>query len=103
MTKEEYRAFFERQVEWNTKEIKWCEDEAKYITERLKRSRQSDRDRVEYIWGKGVVDEFEMRHYTKDYQSQETKDLLKERAHNYRWKKKAKEWLNYYSWQLTQI
>lgn len=38
MTKEEYRAFFERQVEWNTKEIKWCEDEAKYITERLKRS-----------------------------------------------------------------
>lgn len=103
MTKEEYRAFFERQVEWNTKEIKWCEDEAKYITERLKRSRQSDRDTVEYIWGKGVVDEFEMRHYAKDYKSQETKKLLKERAQNYRWKKKAKEWLNYYSWQLKQI
>lgn len=77
-------------IESSDREIEWLNKE---IAER----RIKDKNMIEWVWSKGVVNEWEMRCYTKDYKSTEMKSLLKQREREYRWRARQRYWLERWS------
>jgi len=72
------REFYEGQIEFANKMIGYAENSLEYTKRQLKRERISDKELVEYIWSKGVVNEFQKETYTKDYKGTDTKKYEKE-------------------------
>lgn len=93
MTRAEMREFAENQVDFYKRQIEFDGGQIEYINYELKRSRQADKELVAYVWSKGVVTESDMRIFTKDYTSTETKKLICKRARAYRSRKHNEQML----------
>ena len=73
-------AFYENMVDYDNKDIEFCNWQ-------IKRSREEDRKMVSYVWGRGVVTEWEFNFYNKNYAGSETKANINRRAKAYRSRK----------------
>ena len=97
MTREQMREFYESQVKFYKKSIEYSTNHIGFLTGQLERSRKEDRELVEWVWSRGVVDKFEMQIYgTGKYQSTETHKLLLERRREYLRRKKEEAKLQKY-------
>lgn len=72
------RKFYEGQIEFYKRMIGYAENSLEFNKRQLKRGRKHDRELVEYVWSRGVVTEWEMRLFHKNYKSEEVKKLEKE-------------------------
>lgn len=88
MTRDEIRKTLEKSVDFYKENIEWDTEEINWINGMLKREREEDRRIVESVWKQGVLTEMEMKLFTKDFQSRDTKDFLKQRARFYKERKK---------------
>ena len=73
-----YKKYYEEQIEFAKKMIGYSERSLEFNKRQLSRERKSDKELVEWIWNKGVVNKFEMETYTKNYKGTETKKLEKD-------------------------
>ena len=73
-------AFYENMVDYDNRDIE-------FYNWQLKRSREEDRKMVAYVWGRGVVTEWEFNFYNKNYAGSETKYNINRRAKAYRSRK----------------
>lgn len=97
MTSETMRNFYNTMIRHYTHNIEFCSGQIEWYTGQIQRSRAKDKEMVEWVWSKGVLTSFEARIYTKDYQSTETKKLIKERAKHYRDRKQSERRLAEYT------
>lgn len=102
MTDKEYREMLEKVIETNERIITSSTKDIERYNKELAEQRKIDREMVEYIWSKGVVDEFEMEIYNKNYQSKETKEIIKRRAFEYRFRKSLERHNKKYKEYLAQ-
>lgn len=82
-----------RQAEWYTQQVEWYNRMIDFANKDLKYERDKDRELFEYVWGKGVITEWEARIYGYDintYVGSETKKILNERNRYYRQRKRDK-------------
>ena len=79
--------FYKHEVEYNREQVEWYRKQIKYVNRQLERSRQGDKELIEFIWGRGVVTKLDWECFIskgKDYMSGETRKLMNERARYYR-------------------
>lgn len=82
-----YRESIENVIKMNESMIASSTDDIKTCNRELAKQRAKDREMVEWVWSSGVVTEWEMKHYNKDYKSEDTKRIIKRRAFEYRFRK----------------
>lgn len=76
MTREEMMAFYERQIEYYTNDIAWCNGELVRIKKELKKQRDEYNAEVERLWNTGVLTKIDMWWVT--YGAENTDDYKKE-------------------------
>ena len=88
-------AFCKKEVAWNEKYLESIERDIAWDNKMIKSERKKDRELCEYIWGKGVLDKWQMKIYgdPKKYVGSETKTYIGYRAQEYRRRKMAEKWL----------
>ena len=90
ISKEDLRAFYEREVRFNGEQIEWHRNEVAYINGELKDAREMRKSwEAEGIWHHG--------------KSHTERKLENERAYHYRWIKKYKGWVTYYTERLNEM
>ena len=104
MTREEMKAFAERQIEWHQKFLAYDEKELQYIKEELKRERKHDKELIDYIWAKGPLTKTDWYIWgdPEHYVGVETEKLIKRRRHVYRSRKKNLEWIEHYKKEVIK-
>lgn len=72
------KELYEHSIEFEERNVKFYESQLQFTKIQLKRERESDKELVEYIWGKGVVTKMEKEIFHAGYKSEEVKKLEKE-------------------------
>lgn len=98
-----YREYIERVYTMNEDLIASTTNDIKAYNKELAEQRKKDREMVEWVWSSGVVTEWEMKHYNKDYQSEDTKKIIKHRAFNYRFRKSLQKHNEFYRQELARM
>ena len=90
------KAIQEKMIQTSLKFVESSDREIEWLNKQIAEQREKDRNFVEWVWSKGVVDEWEMGRFTKNYKSEEMKNLLKQRQREYKWRasqrKYAEKW-----------
>lgn len=98
------KEFYMNQIESCKRTIKQETELIEQSNRMLKMYRKEDKDFVEYIWSKGVVDSWDYEHYcTGKYKSNDTKQEEKFRSHCYKWRKDEEKRLAYYTNKLEAM
>lgn len=97
-----YRECTEKVIEMNERMIASSTEDIKMCNEELAKQRKKDREFVEWIWSSGVVTEWEMNYYNKDYKSEDTKRILKRRAFEYRFRKSLENYNKHFRKSLAE-
>lgn len=91
-----YRETIESVIKMNEELIRGSTDDIKMFSKEIAEQRKKDKEMVEWVWSSGVVTEWEMNYYNKDYKSDTTRKLMNRRAWEYRFRKRLensnREW-----------
>lgn len=101
----DWKKFYERQIEWYKGEVEWQTKQIEWMTRDLERSRKDDKELLEFVWNKGVLQSWEMRTYgdPKKYESARTHKLKLQRRRAYLKRKKDEQEVKHYMAKLAGL
>lgn len=82
-----YRETIESVIKMNENLIEGSTKDIKMFSKEIAEQRKKDREMIEWVWSSGVVTEWEMNYYNKNYKSDATRKLMNRRAWEYRFRK----------------
>ena len=86
-----YREFYEKQIAFDTDQIAWHREEL----ERIKEEMREARELRGYMIEKGYIE--------RGQKTATEKKLMNKRARHYRWIKRYKNWVEYYTKELEKL
>ena len=105
MTREKLREIYETEVKIYQTAIEFDNNYIAMSNKNIARLRKEDKEMVEFVWGKGVLTELDMRIWGKPekYAGVETKKEISRRNKAYRWRKKDTAYLEQYKRKLETL
>lgn len=98
------RDFIQKQVDFSTRQIAWCDREIEYLAQQLERTRKEDREMVEYVWSHGPLTRTEMEIWGKGkYEGTDTRKYKNQRRCEYRRRKNYQADLQRYQRMLEKF
>ena len=104
MTRAEWKAWYEKQIEFHKAEYAWNTAQIEYTNEELAKLREEHKYNIETLWAKGVLTEIDMWYVTEfDIKnSKEYKGKVAWRATRYTQRKRDEKWIAEYTEELKK-
>ena len=102
MTINDIKKFYEEQIEWHKDQVEWCSEQIEWYTKWLKRSREEDREFVEWVNQNPNYSEIEKASFA-NYKSSDTKENEKYRHEYYARRKHHRQSVASYERMLAEL
>ena len=102
MSNIDYKSFLTDTIEWYTKQLKWDYEQIEWYTKQLKRTREEDREFIEWVMANPNYTS-EEKEANKSYASSTTRDYTKWRNYYYKQRKRDRAQLAFYESELAKL